>query len=107
MLLITKHKEISRGVRKLFHKYWDYLGFVTNSLLFFLIGILLLTLESYESVGLPGRVRGGIAVALVLTFIGVFISLIIPLIAINLVVNPILLSRYLKKSAITQTYASV
>ena len=99
----------SRGVRKLFHKYWDYLGFVTNSLLFFLIGILLLTLESYESVGLPGRVRGGIAVALVLSlssayeYENLFISLIIPLIAINLVVNPILLGQYLKKSAITQT----
>ena len=36
LLLITKHKEISTGVRKLFHKYWDYLGFVTNSILFFL-----------------------------------------------------------------------
>ena len=153
MLLITKHREISRGVRKLFHKYWDYLGFVTNSLLFFLIGIPLLALESYESVGLPviviivapfaimmisrafvvyggstflrifrvriplkwqniltlGGLRGGIAVALVLSlssayeYKNLFISLIIPLIAINLVVNPLLLNQYLKKSAMTQT----
>lgn len=50
--------------------------------------------------------RGGIAVALVLSlavsyeFKGLFTSLIIPLIAINLVVNPILLSQYLKKSSI-------
>jgi NhaP-type Na+/H+ or K+/H+ antiporter len=53
MLVITKHKEISTGVRKLFHKYWDYLGFITNSILFFLIGIPLLAVQSAESVGFP------------------------------------------------------
>ena len=31
IFIITKHKEISRGGRKLFHKFWDYLGFITNS----------------------------------------------------------------------------
>src|SRR6478752_3261267 len=51
MLIITKHKEISIGVRKQFHKYWDYLGFITNSVLFFLIGIPLLTVEKGESLG--------------------------------------------------------
>ena len=51
MLIITKHKEISTGARKQFHKYWDYLGFITNSVLFFLIGIPLLTVEKAESVG--------------------------------------------------------
>ena len=51
--------------------------------------------------------RGGVAVALVLSlptdyeFKELFISLIIPLIAINLVVNPILLNQYMKKSKIT------
>ena len=51
-----------------------------------------------------GGLRGGMTVALVLSlsaeyeFKGLFISLIIPLIAINLVVNPILLNQYLKKS---------
>lgn len=151
LLLITKHKEISTGVRKLFHKYWDYLGFVTNSILFFLIGIPLLAVGEAESIGFPlillivapfaimmmsravvvyggstflrifrvripvkwqnvltlGGIRGGMTVALVLSlsseyeFKDLFISLIIPLIAINLLVNPILLNQYLKKSKLT------
>lgn len=151
LLLITKHKEISTGVRKLFHKYWDYLGFVTNSILFFLIGIPFLAVGTAESIGYPlililvapfaimmlsravvvyggstflrifrvkiplkwqnvltiGGMRGGMTVALVLSlsaeyeFKDLFISLIIPLIAINLLVNPILLNQYLKKSKIT------
>jgi CPA1 family monovalent cation:H+ antiporter len=148
ILIVTIHKEISTGVRKLFHKYWDYIGFITNSILFFLIGIPLLSVESYESASVPlililvipfaimmlsravvvyggstflrifrvkiplkwqnvltlGGLRGGIAVALALSipaayeFKDLFISLVIPLIAINLVVNPILLNWYLKKS---------
>lgn len=151
MLIITKHKDISRGVRKSFHKYWDYLGFITNSILFFLIGIPLLAVELYESTAFPlvliivapfaimmlsravtvygsstflrifrvriplqwqniltiGGLRGGMAVALVLSlsseyeFKSLFISLVVPLIAINLVANPILLSQYLKKLKIT------
>ncbi|MGH9965432.1 MAG: cation:proton antiporter [Nitrososphaeraceae archaeon] len=151
ILLTTKHKEISKGARKLFHKYWDYLGFITNSVLFFLIGIPLLSVESSEGFEFPliliivapfaimmvsraivvyggskflrifrvripikwqnvlaiGGIRGGIAVALVLSltaeyeFKNLFISLIIPLIAINLLVNPVLLNQYLKKSKIT------
>ena len=151
ILIITKHREISTGVRKQFHKYWDYLGFITNSILFFLIGIPLLTVEKAESIGVTiflivvapfvimmlsraivvyggstflrifrvriplqwqniltlGGLRGGMAVALVLSlstqyeFKELFTSLIIPLIAINLVVNPILLNQYLKKSNIT------
>ena len=151
ILVVTKHKEISRGVRKLFHKYWDYLGFITNSVLFFIIGIPVLAVETAESVGyslfiivvapfaimmlsravvvyggstflrifrvkIPvtwqniitlGGIRGGVAVALVLSlpteyeFKELFISLIIPLIAINLLVNPILLNQYLKKSKMT------
>ena len=152
MLIITKHKDISRGVRKSFHKYWDYLGFITNSILFFLIGIPLLAVELYESTAFPlvliivapfaimmlsravtvygsstflrifrvriplqwqniltiGGLRGGMAVALVLSlsseyeFKSLFISLVVPLIAINLVANPILLSQYLKKLKIIQ-----
>ena len=148
ILLVTIHKEISTGVRKLFHKYWDYIGFITNSMLFFLIGIPLLSVESYESASVPlililvipfvimmlsraavvyggstflrifrvkiplqwqniltlGGLRGGIAVALALSipaayeFKDLFTSLVVPLIAINLVVNPILLNWYLKKS---------
>ena len=151
IFIITKHKEISRGGRKLFHKFWDYLGFITNSVLFFMIGIPLLAVETAESVGYPliiivvapfaimmlsravvvyggstflrifrvkipvkwqniltlGGIRGGVAVALVLSlptdyeFKELFISLIIPLIAINLVVNPILLNQYMKKSKMT------
>ena len=147
ILIVTTHKEISTGVRILFHKYWDYLGFITNSVLFFLIGIPLLSVESYESASVPlililvipfaimmlsravvvyggstflrifrvkiplqwqnvltlGGLRGGVAVALALSipaayeFKDLFISLVVPLIAINLVVNPILLNWYLKK----------
>ena len=147
ILLVTMHKEISTGVRKLFNKYWDYIGFITNSMLFFLIGIPLLSVESYESASVPlililvipfvimmlsravvvyggstflrifrvkiplqwqnvltlGGLRGGVAVALALSiptayeFKDLFISLVVPLIAINLVVNPILLNWYLKK----------
>jgi monovalent cation:H+ antiporter, CPA1 family len=146
IILVTKHKEVSIGIRRLFHKYWDYIAFITNSFLFFLIGIPLFAVESYESSAVPliliivapfaimmlsraavvysgsaflrifrvriplqwqnvltiGGLRGGVAVALVLSlsseyqFKDLFISLVIPLIAINLVVNPILLNRYLK-----------
>jgi NhaP-type Na+/H+ and K+/H+ antiporters len=149
MFLVTQHKEVSTGIRKLFHKYWDYLGFVTNSILFFVIGIPLLAVESYQSNAVPlililvtpfvimmfsravviysgtaflrifrvriplqwqnvlilGGLRGGIAVALVLSlsseyqFKDLFISIVVPLIAINLVVNPILLNLYLKKTS--------
>jgi CPA1 family monovalent cation:H+ antiporter len=151
MLIVTVRKEISKGVRKLFHKYWDYLGFITNSVLFFIIGIPLLSVEAAEGIEFPliviivapfaimmlsraivvyggsiflrifrvriplqwqnvlviGGMRGGIAVALVLSlsaeyeFKNLFISLIIPLIAINLLVNPVILNQYLKKSKIT------
>ena len=153
ILIVTTHKEISTGVRILFHKYWDYLGFITNSVLFFLIGIPLLSVESYESASVPlililvipfaimmlsravvvyggstflrifrvkiplkwqnvltlGGLRGGVAVALALSipaayeFKDLFISLVVPLIAINLVVNPILLNWYLKKSMSSNT----
>jgi monovalent cation:H+ antiporter, CPA1 family len=46
--IVTTHKEISGGVRKLFHKYWDYLGFVSANFVV-LPGIPLLSVESYES----------------------------------------------------------
>ena len=153
ILIVTTHKEISTGVRILFHKYWDYLGFITNSVLFFLIGIPLVSVESYESASVPlililvipfaimmlsravvvyggstflrifrvkiplkwqnvltlGGLRGGVAVALALSipaayeFKDLFISLVVPLIAINLVLNPILLNWYLKKSMSSNT----
>jgi CPA1 family monovalent cation:H+ antiporter len=151
ILIVYTHREISTGVRKLFHKYWDYLGFIRNGILFFLIGIPLIAVESAESIRFPliliivtpfvimmlsravvvyggstflrifrvkiplqwqniltlGGLRGGMTVALVLSlsaeyeFKGLFISLIIPLIAINLVLNAILLNQYLKKSKMT------
>ena len=147
ILLVTVHKEISTGIRRLFHKYWDYIGFITNSILFFLIGIPLLSVESYQSASVPlililvipfaimmlsravvvyggstflrifrvkiplkwqnfltlGGLRGGIAVALALSipdayeFKYLYTSLVVPLIAINLVVNKILLKCYLRK----------
>ena len=149
MFIVTQHKEVATGVRKLFHKYWDYLGFVTNSILFFIIGIPLFAAEPYQNSGVAlaiiivapfaimmfsraavvysgcgflrifrvkiplqwqniltiGGLRGGVAVALVLSlssdyqFKALFISIVVPLIAINLVVNPIVLNRYMKKTS--------
>jgi CPA1 family monovalent cation:H+ antiporter len=54
-----------------------------------------------------GGLRGGICVALVLSlpaeyeFKNLFVTLTISLIAVNLIINPILLGRYLKKSKVT------
>lgn len=149
LLLLRTNKETITGVGRLFHMYWDYLGFITNSILFFLIGIPLFSLFLLHSnilwlliiiapivvvmisraivvyggsiilriasVRIPfqwqniltlGGLRGGICVALVLSlpieyeFKNLFVTLTISLIAINLIVNPILLDRYLKKSKV-------
>ena len=150
ILLVKTHKDIFEEVRQAFHKYWDYTGFITNSFLFFLIGLPLVF--DFESLNVPwvliiiaplaivmisraivvyggsiilriarvhmplqwqniltlGGLRGGIAVALVLSlpteyeFKTLFIALIISVVAINLVVNPIFLDRYMKKSKIGQ-----
>src|SRR6478736_3170430 len=54
-----------------------------------------------------GGLRGGICVALVLSlpaeyeFKNLFVTLTISLIAVNLIINPVLLDRYLKKSKVT------
>jgi CPA1 family monovalent cation:H+ antiporter len=59
-----------------------------------------------------GGLRGGICVALVLSlpaeyeFKNLFVTLTISLIAINLIINPILLDRYLKKSKIMSQQVS-
>jgi CPA1 family monovalent cation:H+ antiporter len=59
----------------------------------------------WQNVLILGGLRGGIAVALVLSlssayqFKDLFISIVVPLIAINLVTNPILLNQYLKKTS--------
>jgi CPA1 family monovalent cation:H+ antiporter len=130
-------------VRELFHKYWDYVGILANSFLFFIIGIPLFTLSENISwtplllipfaimmlvravvvyggngflrifkVKVPfawqhiltfGGIRGGIAVALVLSlppsyeFKGLFVTLIVYLIAINLFFNPVMINQLLKK----------
>ncbi|MFL6418108.1 MAG: cation:proton antiporter, partial [Nitrososphaeraceae archaeon] len=146
LLMLRTHKETITRVGQLFHIYWDYLGFITNSFLFFLIGIPVLSLFLLQSgaslvliliapiaivmisrvvvvyggsimlrmgrVRLPlewqniltlGGLRGGICVALVLSlpaeyeFKNLFVTLTISLIAVNLIINPILLGRYLKK----------
>ena len=129
--------------------YWDYLGFITNSILFFLVGIPLFSLFVSQSsdlwvliiapiaivmisrfivvyggsiilriasIRIPlqwqkiltlGGLRGGICAALVLSlpaeyeFKNLFVTLTISLIAVNLIINPILLDRYLKKSKLT------
>jgi monovalent cation:H+ antiporter, CPA1 family len=147
LLLLRTHKETITRVGQLFHIYWEYLGFIINSFLFFLIGIPVLSLFLLQSsaslvliviapiaivmvsravvvyggsimlriakVRLPlkwqniltlGGLRGGICLALVLSlpaeyeFKNLFVTLTISLIAVNLVTNPILLGRYLKKS---------
>jgi CPA1 family monovalent cation:H+ antiporter len=150
LLLLRRHEDIVTKVGQLFHMYWDYLGFITNSMLFFLIGIPLVSLFLLESnVGLGliiiipivivmisrfivvyggslilriarvrissqwqsiltlGGLRGGICAALVLSLPGeyefknLFVTLTISLIAVNLIINPILLGRYLKKTKVT------
>jgi CPA1 family monovalent cation:H+ antiporter len=58
----------------------------------------------WQNVLTLGGLRGGISVALVLSipfgyeFKNLFVAMIIPLIAINLVLNPIVLNQYLNKS---------
>jgi len=149
LLMLRTQKETITRVGQLFHVYWDYLGFITNSFLFFLVGIPVLSLFLLQSsaslsliliapftivmasrvvvvyggsimlriarVRLPlewqkililGGLRGGICIALVLSlpaeyeFKNLFATLTISLIAVNLVINPILLGRYLKKSKV-------
>jgi CPA1 family monovalent cation:H+ antiporter len=150
LLMLRTHKETFTGVGRQFNIYWDYLGFITNSILFFLVGIPVLSLFVLQSnismiliiiapiaivmisrlivvyggsiilriasVRIPlqwqniltlGGLRGGICVALVLSlpaeyeFKNLFVTLTISLIAVNLIINPILLGRYLKKSKVT------
>jgi len=144
LLLLSTHKEMVKEIRTLFHKYWDYLGFIANSVLFFLIGIPLLITQTEHPLWLTltipiitliasraivvyggnaflrifkikvpiawqhvltlGGIRGGISVALVLSlpaayeYKELFVTLIVYLIGINLVLNPILLSKYMKKA---------
>ena len=147
LLMLRTHKETFTGVGRLFNMYWDYLGFITNSILFFLVGIPVFSLFVLQSsvslvliiiapiaivmisrvivvyggsiilriasIRIPlqwqkiltlGGLRGGICVALVLSlpaeyeFKNLFVTLTISLIAVNLIINPILLDRYLKKS---------
>lgn len=143
LLILRTHKEMIKEIRTLFHKYWDYLGFVANSILFFLIGIPLFVTHTDHSLWLVlsipivvlitsraivvyggnaflrlfkikvpmawqhvltlGGIRGGISVALVLSlpatyeYKELFVTLIAYLIAINLVLNPILLTKYMKR----------
>ena len=143
LLILRTHKEMIKEIRTLFHKYWDYLGFVANSILFFLIGIPLFVTHTDHSLWLVlsipivvliasraivvyggnaflrlfkikipitwqhvltlGGIRGGISVALVLSlpvtyeYKELFVTLIVYLIAINLVLNPVLLTKYMKR----------
>ena len=147
LLLVRTHKDLFIQVREAFHEFWDYAGFMTNSFLFFIIGIPLVS-EFETSTSIPlllillapitivmisraivvysgsltlriakvriplqwqniltlGGLRGGIAVALVLSlpieyeFKNLFTTLVISVVAINLIVDPILLARYIRKS---------
>jgi len=131
-----------------FHLYWDYLAFMLNALLFYLMGVsmaiyylhltdvlswILIILvpigivmiarviliyggdailrvahvripPKWQNVLIYGGLRGGICVAMVLSlptdyeYKALFVTLVFSLILVNLLVNPILLSRYLKKS---------
>src|SRR5215469_7686095 len=49
LLILRTHKETFTGIGRLFNMYWDYLGFITNSILFFLIGILVFSLFLLQS----------------------------------------------------------
>jgi len=146
VFVYTEQKKLAKTERLLFHSFWDYLGFMTNSLLFFLVGVPLIyhffDIEgnwlavciipiaiviisraivvyggsgvlrifrlkipvSWQNVLTLGGIRGGIAVALVLSlpetyqYKEIFVMIIGIVIAINLVLNPILLHEYLKRA---------
>lgn len=155
LFLVRTHKDIFTQVRAAFHKYWDYTGFMTNSFLFFLIGIpLVYEFQSFEGISLVaiilapitiviisraitvyggcailrliririprqwqniltlGGLRGGIAVAMVLSlpadyeFKNLFIASVISVVIINLVILPILLDSYLKRTKIVNEKTS-
>jgi monovalent cation:H+ antiporter, CPA1 family len=63
--------------------------------------------SQWQSILTLGGLRGGICAALVLSLPGeyefknLFVTLTISLIAVNLIINPILLGRYLKKTKVT------
>ena len=52
LLLVRTHKDLFIQVRVAFHKFWDYAGFMTNSFLFFIIGIPLVS-EFETSTSIP------------------------------------------------------
>ena len=64
----------------------------------------------WQNVFTLGGLRGGICIALVLSlsadyeFKNLFVTMTISVIAVNLIVNPILLDRYLKKSKIMSSH---
>jgi len=148
LVLIKTHKNLLSEMMQSFHLYWDYLAFMLNALLFYLMGVsmaiyylqltdflswILIILvpigimmiarviliyggdailrvvhvripPKWQNVLIYGGLRGGICVALVLSlptdyeYKALFVTLVFSLILVNLLVNPILLSRYLKKS---------
>jgi len=148
LVLIKTHKDLLSEMMQSFHLYWDYLAFMLNALLFYLMGVsmaiyylhltdiwswILITLApigivilarvvlvlggdallriahvriptKWQKVLIYGGLRGGICVALVLSlptdyeYKALFVTLVFSLILVNLLVNPILLSRYLRKS---------
>src|SRR5215469_5134403 len=49
LLMLRTRKETFIGIGRLFNMYWDYLGFITNSILFFLIGIPVFSLFLLQS----------------------------------------------------------
>jgi CPA1 family monovalent cation:H+ antiporter len=149
LFLVRTHKDMFSQVKVAFHKYWDYTGFMTNSFLFFLIGIpLVYEFQSFDGITLVaiilapitiviisraitvyggcailrafririprqwqniltlGGLRGGIAVAMVLSlpvdyeFKNLFIASVISVVVINLIILPILLDSYLKRTKI-------
>jgi CPA1 family monovalent cation:H+ antiporter len=153
LLMLRTHKETFTGIGRLFNIYWDYLGFITNSILFFLIGIpvfSLFLLQSYTlwaliiiapfaivtiaraiviyggsivlriaNVRLPlqwqniltlGGLRGGICIALVLSlpaeyeFKNLFVTMTVSVIAINLIINPILIGESPFRSSYWRIY---
>ena len=148
LVLIKTHQDLLSEMMQSFHLYWDYLAFMLNALLFYLMGVsmaiyylhltdiwswILIILApigivmiarvvlihggdtilrvahvrippKWQNVLIYGGLRGGICVALVLSlptdyeYKALFVTLVFSLILVNLLVNPILLSRYLRKS---------
>jgi NhaP-type Na+/H+ or K+/H+ antiporter len=73
LLLVRTHKDMFTQVSAAFHKYWDYTGFMTNSFLFFLIGIpLVYEFQTFYGIPLLAIILGPITIVMISRAITVY-----------------------------------